>query len=329
MQESLLKVRNLRTTFQIGEKKLCAVDGINLNIKYAGTNAIVGESGCGKSVTLLSILRLIQTPPGRIDAKQILFEGRNLLRLSEKEMREIRGNEIAMIFQEPMSSLNPVFKVGDQIIEAITLHQDVNRREAMDRAIEMLRLVRIPDPEKRLQDYPHQMSGGMRQRVMIAMALSCHPKLLLADEPTTALDVSIQAQILELIRQLKHDLGMAILLVTHDLAVVAELAQRTVVMYSGKIMEEADVFSIFSSPLHPYTEGLLKSMPRLDEEVKQLHVIEGFVPDAISFPEGCRFHPRCTYATDECKEIEPILRQIAPGHLVACHIAEKRVRDAD
>ena len=301
-----------------------AVDDLSLHVNHGETLTIVGESGCGKSVTLLSILRLIQTPPGHIDAGEVLFEGCNLLELSKEKMREIRGNQIAMIFQEPMSSLNPVFRVGDQIGEVITLHQKVNQREALGRAIEILRLVRIPDPERRIRDYPHQMSGGMRQRVMIAMALSCNPKLLLADEPTTALDVTIQSQILNLVEQLKKELGMAVIWVTHDLGVVAEIAQRVVVIYGGKVVEEGDVFSLFSSPLHPYTEGLLKSIPRVHEDLERLHVIEGSVPDPTSFPKGCRFHPRCSYAVDDCREIEPVLWEVAPGRFVACHISEKR-----
>jgi oligopeptide/dipeptide ABC transporter ATP-binding protein len=325
-REPLLEIRDLRVSFKTGGSVVSAVDGVSLHVNDDEIIAIVGESGCGKSVTLLSILRLIQTPPGHIDAGQILLKGCNLLKLSEREMREIRGNEIAMIFQEPMSSLNPVFTVGDQISEAITLHQKVDRREALSRVVEMLRLVGIPDPEKRRQDYPHQMSGGMRQRVMIAMALSCNPKLLLADEPTTALDVSVEAQILDLIRRLQKELGMAIILVTHNLGVVAGIAQRVLVMYAGKIVEEGDVFSIFSSPLHPYTEGLLKCAPRLDRDVERLYVIEGSVPDPVSFPKGCRFHPRCAYAVDDCRETVPVLRQVAPSRFVACHVAEKHAR---
>lgn len=321
-REPLLEICDLRTSFQTEETTARAVDSISLDVNHGESLAIVGESGCGKTVTLLSILRLIETPPGRIEGGEILFEGRDLLKLSEREMQKIRGNEIAMIFQEPMSSLNPVFRVGDQIIEAITLHQKVNRQEALSKAIEMLRLVGLPDPQKRIRDYPHQMSGGMRQRVMIAMALACNPKLLLADEPTTALDVSIEAQILDLIRRLKKELGMAIIWVTHDLAVVAEISQRVVVMYGGKIVEKSDVFSLFSSPLHPYTEGLLKCVPRLKGEIERLHVIEGSVPDPMSFPKGCRFHPRCAYAVDKCWEIEPVLQQVSDEHFVACHLVE-------
>jgi oligopeptide/dipeptide ABC transporter ATP-binding protein len=316
----LLEIRNLQVSFKSGGTTIHAVGGINLVVNSNETVAVVGESGCGKSVTLLSILKLIEMPPGRINDGKILFEGRNLLELSERDMLKIRGNEIAMIFQEPMSSLNPVFRVGNQIVEAITLHQRVNNAEAHKRAVEMLRLVGIPDTEERIRNYPYQMSGGMRQRVMIAMSLSCHPKLLLADEPTTALDVSIQAQILDLICQLKKEFGMAIILVTHDLGVVAEIAERVLIMYAGKIVEEGDVYSIFKNPLHPYTEGLLKSIPRLNGDAEKLHVIEGSVADAMCYPLGCHFHPRCTYVADNCRKIEPILQQMSPGHFVACHM---------
>lgn len=316
----LLEVHSLRTSFKTDEGIVHAVDGVSLHVDNNETLAIVGESGCGKTVTLLSILRLIETALGRIDSGEIVFHSRNILKLTEGEMREVRGNEIAMIFQEPMSSLNPVFTVGHQIIEVISLHQKVKRREAIERAVEMLRIVGIPDPERRIRDYPHQMSGGMRQRVMIAIALSCNPKLLLADEPTTALDVTVQAQILDLVNKLKRDLGMAIIWVTHDLGVVAEIAQRAAVMYAGKVVEEGDVISIFSNPFHPYMKGLLKSIPRIDEDLERLHVIEGFVPDPISFPEGCRFHPRCLHAINDCRRNEPILRQVRPGHFVACHL---------
>ncbi|BDG61252.1 ABC transporter ATP-binding protein [Caldinitratiruptor microaerophilus] len=321
----LVEVRGLRTSFYTEEGVVPAVDGVDLYVRRGETLAVVGESGCGKSVTSLSIMRLIPSPPGRIEAGEILFEGRDLLKLSEAEMRRIRGNEISMIFQEPMTSLNPVFTVGDQIAEAIMLHQGLSRRDAMARAVEMLRHVGIPAPEKRVRDYPHQMSGGMRQRVMIAMALSCNPKLLIADEPTTALDVTIQAQILDLMRRLKAELGMAILLITHDLGVVAEMAERVVVMYAGKVVEEGDVYSIFRNPLHPYTEGLLRSIPRLDETRERLHVIEGVVPNPMHMPKGCRFHPRCPYATDTCREVEPPLERVEEGGAVACHVAAERL----
>ncbi|PZN06662.1 MAG: dipeptide ABC transporter ATP-binding protein DppD, partial [Bacillota bacterium] len=289
------------------------------------TLAVVGESGCGKSVTALSIMRLIPSPPGRIEAGEILFEGRDLLRLPEEEMRHIRGNEISMIFQEPMTSLNPVFTVGDQIAEVFMLHRGMGRREALEQAVEMLRHVGIPAPERRVREYPHQMSGGMRQRVMIAMALACHPKLLIADEPTTALDVTIQAQILDLMRRLKEELGMAILLITHDLGVVAEMAERVVVMYAGRVVEEGDVYSVFRNPVHPYTEGLLRSIPRLDEDRERLPAIEGTVPSPGQMPRGCPFHPRCPYATDTCREVEPRLEQLGEGRYAACHLAAERL----
>ncbi|MFO7171463.1 MAG: ABC transporter ATP-binding protein [Bacillota bacterium] len=325
MSDKLVEIRNLRTYFYTEDGVMPAVDGVSLYIRRGETLGVVGESGCGKSVTSLSIMRLIPSPPGKIVEGEILFEGRDLLKLPEPEMRKIRGNEISMIFQEPMTSLNPVFTVGDQIAEAIMLHQGLNYKEAMAKAVEMLRLVGIPAPEKRVKDYPHQMSGGMRQRVMIAMALSCNPKLLIADEPTTALDVTIQAQILDLMRKLKKELGMAIMLITHDLGVVAEMCERVVVMYAGKVVEEADVVSLFKQPLHPYTEGLLQSIPRLDEDRERLHVIEGVVPNPLNMPQGCRFHPRCPYAIDKCREVEPPLEPVGDGRFVACHVAAERL----
>lgn len=325
MSEKLVDVRNLRTHFYTEDGVVPAVDGVNLYIKRGETLGVVGESGCGKSVTSLSIMRLIPNPPGKIVEGEIIFEGQDLVKLPESEMRKIRGNDISMIFQEPMTSLNPVYTIGDQISEAIQLHQGLNYKEATDKAVEMLRLVGIPLPERRVKEYPHQLSGGMRQRVMIAMALSCNPKLLVADEPTTALDVTIQAQILELMKKLKKELGMAIMLITHDLGVVAEMAERVVVMYGGKVVEEGDVVSIFKSPLHPYTEGLLKSIPRMDEDTDKLHVIEGVVPNPLHLPAGCRFNPRCPYVIDKCKESQPPLEQIAPGRFVACYLAADRL----
>lgn len=325
MSEKLVDVRNLRTHFYTEDGVVPAVDGVSLYIKRGETLGVVGESGCGKSVTSLSIMRLIPNPPGKIVEGEILFEGQDLLKLPESEMRKIRGNDISMIFQEPMTSLNPVYTIGDQISEAIQLHQGLNYKEATDKAVEMLRLVGIPLPERRVNEYPHQLSGGMRQRVMIAMALSCNPKLLVADEPTTALDVTIQAQILELMKKLKKELGMAIMLITHDLGVVAEMAERVVVMYGGKVVEEGDVVSIFKSPLHPYTEGLLRSIPRMDSDTDKLHVIEGVVPNPLHLPEGCRFNPRCPYVIDKCKESQPPLEQIAPGRFVACFLASDRL----
>ncbi|MDB4896675.1 MAG: oligopeptide/dipeptide transporter, ATPase subunit [Firmicutes bacterium] len=326
MSEKLLDIRNLRTYFYTEDGVVPAVDGVNLHVKRGETLGVVGESGCGKSQTSLSVMRLIPMPPGKImEGSEIFFEGQDLLKKSESEMRKIRGNDISMIFQEPMTSLNPVYTIGDQIAEAIQLHQGLNHREAINKAIDMLRLVGIPLPERRVKEYPHQLSGGMRQRVMIAMALSCNPKLLVADEPTTALDVTIQAQILELMKRLKKELGMAIMLITHDLGVVAEMAERVVVMYAGKVVEEGDVVSIFKNPIHPYTEGLLKSVPRMDAEAGKLHVIEGVVPNPLHMPEGCRFNPRCPYAIDKCRETQPPLEQIAPGRWVACFLATDRL----
>lgn len=326
MSEKLVDIRNLRTHFYTEDGVVPAVDGVSLYVRRGETLGVVGESGCGKSVTSLSVMRLIPNPPGKIVEGEIFFEGQDLLKLSESQMRKIRGNDISMIFQEPMTSLNPVYTIGDQISEAIQLHQGLNYKEATAKAVEMLRLVGIPLPERRVKEYPHQLSGGMRQRVMIAMALSCNPKLLIADEPTTALDVTIQAQILELMKKLKKELGMAIMLITHDLGVVAEMAERVVVMYGGKVVEEGDVFSIYKTPLHPYTEGLLRSIPRLDTDTEaKLHVIEGVVPNPLHLPVGCRFHPRCPYVIDKCKESQPPLEQVAPGRLVACFIATERL----
>ncbi|MGE5577963.1 MAG: ABC transporter ATP-binding protein [Syntrophothermus sp.] len=319
MSDKLLDVRNLKTYFYTEDGMVPAVDGVDFSLNKGETLGIVGESGCGKSVTSLSVMRLIPYPPGKIVDGTILFNGENLLEKTEKEMRSIRGNEISMIFQEPMTSLNPVFTVGDQIMEAIILHQKVGKAEARDKAIEMLRMVGIPSPEKRVDEYPHQLSGGMRQRVMIAMALSCNPKLLIADEPTTALDVTIQAQILDLMRKLRDELGTAIMLITHDMGVIAEIADHVVVMYSGKIVERADVKTIFLNPQHPYTVGLLGSIPKLHQKVDRLKVIEGVVPNPFAMPTGCRFHPRCEYARDICRAQEPAL---APAngneHVVAC-----------
>ncbi len=318
MAERLLEVRGLKTYFYTEDGVVPAVDGVDFALNKGETLGIVGESGCGKSVTSLSIMRLIPDPPGKIVDGEIIFEGSNLLKKAEAEMRNIRGNDISMIFQEPMTSLNPVFTIGDQIMEAIILHQRLSKADARKRAIEMLRLVGIPSPERRVDEYPHQLSGGMRQRVMIAMALSCNPKLLIADEPTTALDVTIQAQILDLMRKLRDEFGTAIMLITHDLGVVAELAERVVVMYAGKIVEQADVKPLFGNPLHPYTVGLLGSIPKLTEQQERLQVIEGVVPHPAFMPKGCRFHPRCKEAREICKVEEPELMEQEPGHLVAC-----------
>ena len=318
MSDPLLAVDDLVTTFSTEEGLVTPVDGVSFTVERGETVGVVGESGCGKSVTSLSILRLVPSPPGRIAQGRILFEGQDLLTLSEREMRAIRGRDIAMIFQEPMTSLNPVFTCGDQILEALRRHQKVSAAEARNQALELLRLVGIPLPEQRLGAYPHQLSGGMRQRIMIAMALCCHPRLLIADEPTTALDVTIQAQILDLLRHLKRQLSMAVLLITHDLGVVAETAERVVVMYAGKVVEEAPVRTLFHTPRHPYTEGLLRSIPRLDERRESLPVIEGMVPNLLDLPSGCRFHPRCPRAERRCREEAPALRSLGEGHRVAC-----------
>src|SRR6478736_5836901 len=302
-----------------------AVDGVDLRIDRGETVGVVGESGCGKTVTARSVLKLIDMPPGRFEAGQILWQGRDLIPLDDAEMNKIRAREIAIIFQEPMTSLNPVYTVGDQIAEVIELHQKLTRKQAMAGAADMLKLVNIPNPQRRVHDYPHQFSGGMRQRVMIAMALSCQPKLLIADEPTTALDVTIQAQILELMQEMKERFGMAIMLITHAMGVVAETAQRVVVMYAGKVIEEAPVDRLFANPRHPYTQGLIRSIPRIDRAAtskKRLEAIGGSVPILINPPVGCRFAPRCRHAMSVCAEREPLLREIAPGHRMACHLGD-------
>ena len=319
--DRLLEVTNLKTYFDTDEGTVKAVDGVSFHIDKGETLAVVGESGSGKSVTSLSTMRLIPTPPGRIASGEILFEGRDIVKLSERDMRKIRGNEISMIFQEPMTSLNPVYTVGDQISEAIQLHQGKSRREGMRLAAEMLDLVGIPEPGKRVKNYPHQMSGGMRQRVMIAMALSCGPKLLIADEPTTALDVTIQAQILDLMKKLQREIGMSILFITHDLGVVAEVADRVVVMYAGRAVEEGTVEDIFAKPQMPYTLGLMKSIPRVDRAAlhqERLEAIPGNVPNPLRLPEGCSFHPRCRFAQDKCKAAVPPLEDTGGGHMVRC-----------
>ncbi len=319
--ERILEVNDLKTYFGTDDGVVKAVDGVSFHINRGETLAVVGESGSGKSVTSLSIMRLIASPPGRIAGGEMLFEGQDLVKKSEAEMRRIRGNDISMIFQEPMTSLNPVYTVGDQIAEAIQLHQKKNRSQAMKLAAEMLDLVGIPEPGKRVHNYPHQMSGGMRQRVMIAMALSCGPKLLIADEPTTALDVTIQAQILDLMRQLQREIGMSILFITHDLGVVAEIADRVVVMYAGRAVEEGDVREIFAKPQMPYTLGLMNSIPRVDKAAlhqDRLAAIPGNVPNPLYLPPGCAFHPRCAYVRDKCKEAIPPLEDTGGGHMVRC-----------
>lgn len=318
MTKQLLEVRNLKADFYTEDGVAPVIDGVSFGINRGEIMGVVGESGCGKSVTSLSIMRLLPDPPGRIISGQILFEGKDLLKISEAEMREIRGNEISMIFQEPMTSLNPVYTCGDQIIEALRRHRGLDKKQALEKTIEMLRLVGISSPERRVDAYPHQLSGGMRQRIMIALALSCSPKLLIADEPTTALDTTIQAQILELMEKLQRELGMAIMLITHDLGVIAEVAERVVVMYAGKVVEEADVFSLFENPLHPYTRGLLRSIPHLDAPKERLHTIMGTVPNPLHMPLGCRFNPRCPDAVDICRQKEPPLGKTDSGRQVAC-----------
>jgi oligopeptide/dipeptide ABC transporter ATP-binding protein len=311
----------LRTLFMSERGEVRAVDGVDFRLERGRTLGIVGESGCGKSVTALSIMGLVPQPPGRIAAGEVLFEGEDLLKLPAARLRSLRGNKLSMIFQEPMTSLNPAFPVGEQIAEVLLRHRHVAPREARAQAIEMLRRVRISSPERRADDYPHQLSGGMRQRVMIAMALACNPKLLIADEPTTALDVTIQAQILELMRTLRAELGTAIILITHDLGVIAELADDVIVMYAGQVIERCAAERVFSEPQHPYTIGLLGSIPRLHLEQERLSAIEGFVPDAAALPQGCRFHPRCPFAVEKCRQEVPPLMEITRDHYAACWLA--------
>jgi oligopeptide/dipeptide ABC transporter ATP-binding protein len=317
MGEKILEVKNLETSFFTEAGVVKAVEDVSFDVYKGKTLGIVGESGCGKSVTSLSIMRLIPNPPGRVTGGQIFYKGRDLLKLDMSEMRAIRGNEISMIFQEPMTSLNPVFTIGNQICEAIELHQDLSKSAMRDKAVEMLRLVGIPSPEKRVHDYPHQMSGGMRQRVMIAMALSCNPNVLIADEPTTALDVTIQAQILDLLRDLQQKVGMGLILITHDLGVVAEVADEVMVMYAGRVVEQGSVREIFINPKMPYTRGLLNSIPTLTQDPtgkikkNRLETIPGIVPNLLHLPKGCRFQDRCSFVTDECRAKEPELREIS------------------
>jgi oligopeptide/dipeptide ABC transporter ATP-binding protein len=319
--ETLLAINNLRVYFHTEDGVLKAVDGVSLQIKAGENLGLVGESGCGKSVTAFSILQLLPTPPAKYEGGEILFRGENLLAKSDKELRKVRGNAISQVFQEPMSSLNPIMTIGKQIAETITEHQKKSKSEARQLAVEMLRRVGIPSPETRFDEYPHQLSGGMKQRAMIAMALVCKPKLLIADEPTTALDVTIQAQILDLLRELQSEFQMSVLLITHDLGVVAETCDNVAVMYAGKIVEQATVNDLFERPLHPYTHGLFRSLPNLAERKDALEAIPGAVPNPLDFPSGCRFRTRCPLATELCKE-EPVLRELAPQHFVACHFAE-------
>jgi oligopeptide/dipeptide ABC transporter ATP-binding protein len=316
----LLEVKNLKTYFFTHEGTAKAVDGINLKISRGETLGLVGESGCGKSVTALSIMRLIPDPPGRIVSGEILMSGQNLLEIDEKEMRKIRGKTISMIFQEPMTSLDPVFTIGKEIMETVRLHSSLSKKDAKDRTIELLKVVGIPDAEKRINNYPHELSGGMRQRAMIAMALSCSPVLLIADEPTTALDVTIQAQILRLIEELKTKFGASVLLITHDLGVIAEMCENVAVMYCGHIVEYTDIEKIFKNPLHPYTRGLNSSIPRLDIDTERLEAIKGVVPDLSDMPSGCCFRTRCKFCFEKCVSIDPELKNVEDNHLVKCHL---------
>ncbi len=313
----LLEVQDLVTQFKLDDGILTAVDHVSFSIGRGETLGVVGESGCGKSVTAFSILNLV-APPGKVVSGKILFDGENLLEKSKREIKKIRGERISMIFQEPMTSLNPVYTVGNQIDETLRIHKGLNRQEARKKTIELLQLVNIPLPEQRYHEYPHQLSGGMRQRVMIAMALACDPQLLICDEPTTALDVTVQAQILKLINKLKRQLNMSVMLITHDLAVISEVADRIIVMYAGRIVEEADEAALFEKPLHPYTEALLKSIPHVGTGQEKLYMIEGMVPNLLKKHEGCLFAPRCEYATDLCRKTEPALLEL-DGHKVRCH----------
>jgi oligopeptide/dipeptide ABC transporter ATP-binding protein len=324
----LLEVKGLKTYFYTEDGIVRAVDGVSFEVYPGEVLGLVGESGCGKSVTSLSIMRLI-SKPGRVDEGEILLDGENLLDLSEDEMMKVRGNRISMIFQQPQTALNPVFKVGDQLSEVLSVHQDLGKEAGRKRAVALLKMVGVPDPERRVDAYPHELSGGMAQRVMIAMALACVPELLIADEPTTALDVTIQAQILDLMRDLRRDMGTSVILITHDLGVVAEMAERVAVMYAGEIVEQTDVNSLFDEPLHPYTQGLIGSIPVLGEIKDKLAVIPGSVPNLINLPPGCRFAPRCQarlkYACDICAEVKPELEEVKPGHFVRCWLYQ----DAD
>ncbi len=318
---ALLEVKNLETRFFTQDGVVHAVNGISYTLDKGETLAIVGESGSGKSVSVLSILRLIPHPPGKITGGEVWFEGKDLLKMSDSEIRHIRGNKIAMIFQDPMTSLNPVLTIGFQVMEALQLHMGMNKQQARERTIELLEMVGIPDAEKRLKDYPHQFSGGMRQRVMIAMGLACNPQILIADEPTTALDVTIQAQIVDLVKKLQKEIGMSVIWITHDLGVVAGLADRVIVMYAGSIVESAPVKELYGNPKHPYTLGLLRSIPRMDRpRKKKLTPIKGLPPNLIDMPPGCPFAPRCEYRTERCLHEKPELREVGPGHRIACWV---------
>lgn len=325
MSNKLLEISNLKTYFFVDNRQIPAVNGVDIYINEGETLGVVGESGCGKSVTSLSVMGLLGHTPGRVVDGSIKFKGNNLITLSEDEMREIRGNEIAMIFQEPMTSLNPVYKIGAQIGEAVKLHLKYDKKKTREHVINMLKLVGIPRAEEIIDEFPHQLSGGMRQRVMIAMAMACNPTLLIADEPTTALDVTIQAQILELMKKLKEEKRTAIMLITHDLGIVAEMCDRVVVMYAGKVVEEAEVIEIFENPKHPYTKGLLNSIPKLGQKTDRLDSIPGNVPTPANMPKGCKFAPRCSQVMDICKEKDPELLQISKGHQCRCFLYEKEL----
>ena len=325
-KKSLLEVKDLKTYFFTEDGVVKAVDGVGFKVNQGKTLGLVGESGCGKSVTAFSIMRLLDYP-GKTVGGEVIFKGENLLKKTEDEMRRIRGKEIAMIFQEPMTALNPVLTAGFQISEALMVHFKINKEEAMKKSVELLKKVGIPMPEERVNEYPHQLSGGMRQRAMIAMAMSCDPVLLIADEPTTALDVTIQAQILDLMKSLLREFSASLIMITHDLGVIAEIADSIAVMYAGKIVEYADKKTIFHTPLHPYTFGLLTSIPRLDVEMKRLNVIPGTVPNPLHFPTGCKFNPRCRFATNKCREEEPPLTKIEEGHLVRCWNLDKVAKE--
>ena len=320
-EEPLLELEHLKTQFFTEDGVVKAVDDVSFKLHRGEVLGLVGESGCGKTITSLSILKLVPTPPGKIVGGKVMFNGEDLMELSEERMRQIRGNEISMIFQDPMTSLNPVFTVKNQILENIKLHQDVSEDEALEKGIELMQMVGIPEARRRINDYPHLFSGGMRQRVMIAMALSCNPQMLIADEPTTALDVTIQAQVLDLIKDLQEDLNMAVLYITHNLGVIAEIADNVAVMYAGNIVEYTDVNTIYDKPDHPYTRALLSSIPRMDKKISRLGVIRGTVPNLITPPSGCRFHPRCPYATEKCSTPVPPYVEIEPSHFSFCHYA--------
>ena len=326
-QAKILQIKDLKTYFFTENGIVKAVDGVDFEVYQGETLGLVGESGCGKSVTAFSIVKLLDYP-GKTVAGQVLFKGEDLLKKSEKQMRQIRGKEISMIFQEPMTSLNPVFTIGFQIAESLKVHYNMNKKKTREKAIQLLEKVGIPIPEQRIDEYPHQLSGGMRQRAMIAMALACDPVLLIADEPTTSLDVTIQAQILELMKSLLKQFNSSLIMITHDLGVIAEIADRIAVMYAGKIVEYTDTRSIFYNPFHPYTFGLLTSIPRLDMEIEKLDSIPGVVPDPLHFPEGCKFHPRCIYATEKCRKEEPVLKEVEDKHLVRCWHVDKVRQEA-